>query len=206
MKLDLAAVEATDCAIDGTVNWASLADGRGLFCGTAGVGAVFSGMAAAGAAGLDLDTTGVGMETGRDEARGVEETGAAGLGASAWGLTTGLALAATGLAATLTGAAALAGVAGVGVLPADLAATLAAAAGFTAGELAVFALAAALADAGLLFTTGLLVAVLAFGPAAVGAAFLLWDGSGAAGSARECTGFPKGKPMSCKIETIMPSP
>ena len=36
VKLDLAAVDATDCAMDGTVNCAKRDDGRPDFCGTAG--------------------------------------------------------------------------------------------------------------------------------------------------------------------------
>lgn len=68
VKLDLAAVDATDCAIDGTVSCARRDDGRPVFCGTpdgpvTSVGSL-TGIGAATAAGLTALVSFSGLTTG----------------------------------------------------------------------------------------------------------------------------------------------
>ena len=99
-KLDFAAVDATDCAIDGTVNCARLEEGRPDFTGTAGGPAVTGGAASTfGGATIvaafegAFGTTALGFVAGAADALGFVATGAA----------AGFLGAAFGAAALLTG-------------------------------------------------------------------------------------------------------
>lgn len=144
---------------------------------------------------------------------------AAGLaGALATGLVTGLAATLAGLTAL---AAALVGALATGlVLATGFAGTLALAfAAALAGGLAVFvaglaaALVLVLAAVALLtfpdlaFTWSLLAGCACLLSVAPWGVSEILDGlSGEISPARECTGLPIGKPISCKIETIIPLP
>jgi hypothetical protein len=90
-------------------------------------------------------------------------------------------------------------------------ATLATFTGFARGLASFFVLVAAALDLGsfpdLAFTWSLLVELARLSPTTLWASTDAFDGLlCGASSARECTGFAIGKPISCKIETIIPLP
>lgn len=227
LKLDLAAVDATDWAIDGTVSWARREEGRPDFTGTAlalaaGAGAGAGGLVAVtftGGLTLVSAATGAvlaGIALGSGFTMGVLALRVSVVAAFAdataaflvfaVGFTTGLAGASldAAFAAGLTGGAAVACFCAAPA-PALLAFT-SALAGFDAGVDAFgagFFAAAALA--------GVALAVLAFTICLLTETLWAWlkrgvafvaKGVGAPGpSARECTGIPKGKPIICNSVT-----
>ncbi len=165
------------------------------FRGTAGAGAL--------AALTGSDTAGLAAGLAAGFTAGFAATLGAGLaGATAAGL-------AAVVAADFTGALGLSATAGLAAaLGADLAGALT---GVATALTEALGLAAATLDLGsfpgLAFTWSLLVEL------AGGSCVALWFPRGAfeglacgVSSARECTGFAIGKPMSCKIETIIPLP
>ena len=165
-KLDFAAVDATDCAIEGTVNCARREEGRPDFTGiavgpaaTGGAASTFWGttIAAAGESEGVFATTALGFAAGAAEALGFGATGAAaGFLGAACGATTLL----TGL--LFTGAVTMFFAAGRFAFDGVLAADFTGAAGFLAAVV-VFTLLAATAFAfgcGLAATLGLAFLVL----------------------------------------------
>jgi hypothetical protein len=219
----LAAVDATDCAMDGTVSCAKREDGRPDFTGmvfVTGAGAGAGGVGAITCTGgltfVSATTGGVLAEIGLDNGFTAATLVVAvfTIGAFA-GFTTVAAdfLAATDtLEATAAGAALLAVLAVFGSSAATAFAFLAVAAGFN-GEAGLFA-ALATGSTVALALAGVALFVLAFtfclltetrGVLLRGVWFpALGAGAGAPGpSARECTGIPKGKPIICNSVTNM---
>lgn len=163
-KLDFAAVDATDCAIEGTVNCARREEGRPDFTGTAvgpavtgGAASTFGGATIAAAGEGVFTTTALGFAAGAAEALGFVATGAAaGFLGAACGATTLL----TGL--LFTGAVTIFFTAGRFAFDGVLEADFTGAAGFLAAVV-VFTLLAANAFAfgcGLAATLGLAFLVL----------------------------------------------
>ena len=163
-KLDFAAVDATDCAIEGTVNCARREEGRPDFTGTAvgpavtgGAASTFGGATIAAAGEGVFATTALGFAAGAAEALGFVATGAAaGFLGAACGATTLL----TGL--LFTGAVTIFFAAGRFAFDGVLEADFTGAAGFLAAVV-VFTLLAATAFAfgcGLAATLGLAFLVL----------------------------------------------
>jgi hypothetical protein len=197
--------------MDGTVNWANREEGRPAFAGWVAVGAagtevIFSTGGEGTTAGLVLVVTGIGMGLAGTLAP-LESLGlAAAMGAAFL----------TGSANLLAGLLAFVGSGFKAGLPVGLGA------GFSTFLAALTALAAGfpddLAAAGALLGAGgalLSFPGFAFTSCLLAEGFCAWSMvpavpprllevvAGGVSPARECTGFPIGKPISCKIETII---
>ncbi len=247
-------MDATVCAIDGTVNCASREEGRPALAGAAAAaaaGVIFSTGAGAATGDFDLEETVVCigladvletvMGTGLATARVLEMVGETGFAVDALGLAGALGATGTlaaGFALTLaTGFAVLTAAPLVTGLLWAFATGLAAGLGTTLAATFETPLATGFADAwatdllagladlaaGLAATAALPLpagALLSFPDLAFTSCLLaeiscawsvdpafpprpLEGFSGGASPARECTGLPTGKPISCKIETII---
>ena len=251
----MAAVDATVCAIEGTVNWARRDEGLPAFAGAAaavgvvGEAGALTSIGVAATEDFDLGETGVGigladeeeagMDGGLTEARGLETVEGAGFSAAlalgmvdfATGFLSATAGLVTGAEETLGGDLGGAGDIGLAAaLPEDLAlatvfdADLATdfcggwvsalavfpglvsnrTLGFAVVSDLVLATAVLLSFPDVVFTSCLLAdrsCAVSVGPSAL--LRLLVGSFAVASPARECTGFPTGKPISCKIETII---
>ena len=220
MKLALAAVDATDCAMDGTVNCARREDGRpertGIPSAVIGGAAVTdllsdsAGLAITSALilvltssdfFLDGETTGFAATEGSGTLAGLEASpdvpGLAGVGAALLvaGLASGAGLA-TGLGALDLGATGAAGTWALTGLP-GAAVLLTATSCLTACAFTVDLLAGFTCTSGTGVTTGSARTVESAG-------LVTFDK--VLSSARECTGLAEEKPISCKSETNMMNP
>jgi hypothetical protein len=227
LKLDLAAVDATDWAMDGTVSWAKRDDGRPDLTGTP-LGAA----AGAGAEGLEAITFTEGLAFVSATTGAVLAGVALGSGFTAGALAVGVFaagfLACTGLSAgailTATGAftagvvvrdvflESCCGAVGAGASAAPGLAFFVAAAVFTGADAGLDGFAPAFGAVAAL--GGVALFVLAFTFRLLTETLWVWlsgDPFPAVGarppgpSARECTGIPKGKPIICNSVTSMAS-